>query len=351
MELLMAIYNYPLVAALVKAIAVIIPVVLGVAYLTLVERKVLGYMHVRLGPNRVGPYGLLQPFADLLKMLLKEFVIPSAANKKMFLVAPFIAITSAFAVWVVIPFGEGAFKEGSMLDSSVLYVLAIASLGVYASLIGGWASNSKFAIFGAIRSAAQVISYELAMGFALIAVIITAGSLNFTDIVLGQKGYGILSWYFIPLFPVMIVYYISSLAELNRAPFAVVEGESEIVAGFFTEYSSTGFVSFYLAEYTNMILASALITLLFFGGWLSPLSGFGLESVPVLGWLAHDGIIWMVLKIIFFLFSIIWVRATFPGYRYDQIMRLGWKFFIPITVIWLLVVVVMHQVNFGPWFS
>lgn len=351
MDLLLAIWNYPLVAAFVKAIAVIIPVVLGVAYTTLLERKVLGYMHIRLGPNRVGPYGILQPFADLLKMLFKEFVIPSMVNRKMFIIAPFISIITAFAVFVVIPFGEGAFREGSVMDSSVLFVLAIAALGGYASLIAGWASNSKFAIFGAIRSANQIISYELALGFALLTVIVAAGSMNFTEIVHAQKGYGFLTWYFIPLLPMAVIYYIASLAELGRAPFAVVEGEAEIVAGFHVEYSGTGFVSFYLAEYTNMILVSALNAILFFGGWLSPFSGLGLEQVPLLSVLAHDSILWMIFKIIFFLFTIIWVRATIPGYRYDQIMRLGWKIFIPFTMVWLLITVVMHQAGLPPWFS
>lgn len=346
----MSIIHYPLVWSLLKTLAIILPMVIAVAYLTLAERKILGYMHIRLGPNQVGPWGLLQPFADLIKMIFKEWVIPSAANKAMFIIAPFIAVTTSFAAWAVIPFGEGL--VGSAIDSSLLYILAMTSLGIYASLLGGWGSNSKFAIFGAVRSAAQVVSYELAMGFALITVVMIAGSLNLTDIVKAQSGgLGFINWYFIPLFPMAVIYFIAGLAELNRAPFAVVEGESEIIAGFFTEYSGTGFASFYLAEYANMILMSALISLLFFGGWLSPLSGIeSIENIPVLSLLAADGMIWMFLKMAFFLFSIIWVRATFPGYRYDQIMRLGWKFFIPIALIWIAVVLVMYGIGLKPWF-
>ncbi len=346
----MAIINYPLVWALIKTLAIFLPIVLSVAYLTFAERKVLGYMHIRLGPNRVGPKGLLQPFADLLKMLFKEWIIPSAANKAMFLIAPFIAVTTAFAVWAVIPFNEKWIS--SSMDSAILYILAMTSLGVYASLMAGWGSNSKFSMFGAIRSAAQVVSYELAIGFALITVVMMSGSLNFTEIVKGQSGdLGLVNWYFIPLLPMAVIYFIAGLAELNRAPFEVTEGESEIVAGYFTEYSGTGFVTFYLAEYTNMILMSALMSLLFFGGWLSPLSGVeAIQNIPVLSLLAADSTFWMILKMAFFLFAMIWVRATFPGYRYDQIMRLGWKFFIPIALVWIAVVLVMYGIGLKPWF-
>lgn len=350
MDIVMAIINYPLVWALIKTLAIFLPIVLSVAYLTFAERKVLGYMHIRLGPNRVGPKGLLQPFADLLKMLFKEWIIPSAANKAMFLIAPFIAVTTAFAVWAVIPFNEKWIS--SSMDSAILYILAMTSLGVYASLMAGWGSNSKFSMFGAIRSAAQVVSYELAIGFALITVVMMSGSLNFTEIVKGQSGeLGLVNWYFIPLLPMAVIYFIAGLAELNRAPFEVTEGESEIVAGYFTEYSGTGFVTFYLAEYTNMILMSALMSLLFFGGWLSPLSGIeAIQNIPVLSLLAADSTFWMILKMAFFLFAMIWVRATFPGYRYDQIMRLGWKFFIPIALVWIAVVLVMYGIGLKPWF-
>ncbi len=354
MELIKSIIYYPLVWSLIKAIAVIIPVVLGVAYLTLAERKILGYMHVRLGPNRVGPFAILQPFADLLKMLFKEWIIPSAGNKILFIMAPFITVLAAFSVWAVVPFSDTLIA--SNLDSGVMFILAMASIGMYAALIGGWASNSKFATFGAIRSAAQVISYELAMGFALLTVIMAAGTLKLTGIVQGQESQvGFLGWYFIPLLPVVVVYFISALAELGRAPFAVVEGESEIVAGFFTEYSGTGFVTFYLAEYTNMVLVAALSSLLFFGGWLSPFSGFEIfqadGALSWLGFLAVDHTLWLIAKMVFFLFTIIWIRATFPQYRYDQIMRLGWKYFIPISIAWVLVVIALGYFQVGPWFS
>ena len=350
MDIVMAIIHYPLVWALLKTLVIFLPIVLSVAYLTFAERKVLGYMHIRLGPNRVGPKGLLQPFADLLKMLFKEWIIPSAANKAMFIIAPFVAVTTAFAVWAVIPFQDGWIS--SSMDSGILYILAMTSLGVYSSLIGGWGSNSKFAIFGAIRSAAQVVSYELAIGFALITVVMISGSLNLSEIVKGQSGeLGFINWYFIPLLPMAVIYFIAGLAELNRAPFEVTEGESEIVAGYFTEYSGTGFVTFYLAEYTNMILMSALMSLLFFGGWLSPLSGVeAVANIPVVSFLATDSLFWMILKMAFFLFAMIWVRATFPGYRYDQIMRLGWKFFIPIALVWIAVVLVMYGIGLKPWF-
>lgn len=350
MDTVMAIIHYPLVWALLKTLVIFLPIVLSVAYLTFVERKVLGYMHIRLGPNRVGPKGLLQPFADLLKMLFKEFIIPSAANKTMFLIAPFIAVTTAFGVWAVIPFNDG--WVSSSMDSAILYILAMTSLGVYASLMAGWSSNSKFAIFGAIRSAAQVVSYELALGFALITVVMMSGSLNFSVIVDKQAGsLGLINWYFIPLLPMAVIYFIAGLAELNRAPFEVTEGESEIVAGYFTEYSGTGFVTFYLAEYTNMILVSALMSLLFFGGWHAPLSGVeAVQNIPVLSLLATDSFFWMIIKMAFFLFAMIWVRATFPGYRYDQIMRLGWKFFIPIALLWIAVVLVMYGIGLKPWF-
>ena len=317
---------------LLKIMAVVVPLMLGVAYLTYAERKIIGWMQVRIGPNRVGPLGLLQPIADGLKLLMKEIIIPSGANKGLFILGPILAIAPALAAWAVIPFTDTLVLAN--INAGLLYVMAITSMGVYGVIIAGWASNSKYAFLGAMRSAAQIVSYEIAMGFALVGVLMAAQSLNLIDIVQGQSG-GIQQWYIWPLFPLFLVYLISGVAETNRAPFDVAEGESEIVAGFHVEYSGMAFAVFFLAEYANMILIAALTTLMFLGGWLSPVS-----FLP-------DGIIWWLIKTGFVLFLFLWFRATFPRYRYDQIMRLGWKVFIPITIVWIVVVGAMMQTPYG----
>lgn len=316
---------------LLKIVLIVAPLMLCVAYLTYFERKVLGWMHVRMGPNRVGPWGLLQPMADGLKLLFKEVISPTAADKKLFFVGPVMAIAPSLALWAVIPFADGWVLAN--VDAGVLYLLAVGSVGVYGIIIAGWASNSKYAFLGAMRSSAQMISYEVAMGLALISVLMVSSSLNLSDIIHGQgKGYfaslgiGFLSWNWLPLLPVFGVYLISGVAELNRAPFDVVEGESEIVAGHMVEYSGMAFALFFLAEYANMILVAAMVAVFFLGGWLSPV-GF----LP-------DGFFWLALKITAVLFFFLWIRATFPRYRYDQIMRLGWKVFVPLTLVWILVV-------------
>jgi NADH-quinone oxidoreductase subunit H len=329
--------------ALGQILAVTIVVILCVAYLTLAERKVIGYMQVRLGPNRVGPKGLLQPFADVLKLLIKEVVIPARSNRFLFVVAPLLALTPAFAAWAVISLWPGfAIAD---VDAGVLYVLALAGFGAYGIILAGWAANSKYAFLGAMRSAAQIVAYEIAMGFALVGVVMASGTLNIGKIVEGQSG-GPLSWYWLWLFPLFVVYFISGVAETNRAPFDVAEGESEIVAGFHVEYSGIAFALFFLTEYANMILVSTLTATFFFGGWLSPFEGY-----PVVGgtFLAAPGLHWLVLKIAFFLFCFLWFRATFPRYRYDQIMRLGWKVFIPVTLVWLCVESAMWIYKIGPW--
>jgi NADH-quinone oxidoreductase subunit H len=329
--------------ALGQILAVTIVVILCVAYLTLAERKVIGYMQVRLGPNRVGPKGLLQPFADVLKLLIKEVVIPAKSNRFLFVVAPLLALTPAFAAWAVISLWPGfAIAD---VDAGVLYVLALAGFGAYGIILAGWAANSKYAFLGAMRSAAQIVAYEIAMGFALVGVVMASGTLNIGKIVAGQSG-GPLSWYWLWLFPLFVVYFISGVAETNRAPFDVAEGESEIVAGFHVEYSGIAFALFFLTEYANMILVSTLTATFFFGGWLSPFEGY-----PLVGgtFLAAPGLHWLVLKIAFFLFCFLWFRATFPRYRYDQIMRLGWKVFIPVTLVWLCVESAMWIYKIGPW--
>ena len=316
---------------LVKIIAIVGPLMIAVAYLTYAERKVIGYMQVRIGPNRVGFWGLLQPVADGLKLLFKEIIIPTASNKGLFLLGPVLTIAPAFAAWAVIPF------DGTMvlanIDAGLLYVLAMTSIAVYGVIIAGWASNSKYAFLGSLRSAAQIVSYEIAMGFSLVGVLMCANSLNLGNIVLGQEG-GFWHWYFIPLFPLFIVYFISAVAETNRAPFDVAEGESEIVAGFHVEYSGMAFAVFFLAEYANIWLVCTLAALMFMGGWLSPL--------PFL----PDSILWLFAKMAFLVFFFLWFRATFPRYRYDQIMRLGWKVFIPITIVWIVFVGAMMQTKF-----
>jgi NADH-quinone oxidoreductase subunit H len=316
---------WPAVWTLMKIVAIVVPLLLAVAYLTLAERKVIGYMQVRIGPNRVGPLGLLQPFADGFKLLTKEVIIPSGANKFLFVFAPVMAIMPALAAWAVIPFGPELVLAD--IDAGLLYILAITSMGVYGVIIAGWASNSKYAFLGSLRSAAQIVAYEIARGFALVTVLMMAGSLNLSRIIEAQaSGWGFLSWNFIPLFPMFLVYLIAGVAETNRSPFDVAEGESEIVAGFHVEYSGMAFAVFFLAEYANMILVSALCSVMFLGGWLSP--------VPFL----PDGFPWLAAKVSCVLFLFLWFRATFPRYRYDQIMRLGWKVFIPITLVWLVLI-------------
>ncbi len=323
-----------------KIVAIVVPLMLTVAYYTLAERKVIGYMQVRIGPNRVGPRGLLQPIADAVKLMFKEIILPANANRFLFIGAPLLSIAPALAAWAVIPFNETWVLAD--VDASLLYILALTSFGVYGVIIAGWASNSKYALLGAMRSAAQMVAYEIAMGFALVGVLIAGGSLNLGDIVQAQSG-SVLHWFWLPLFPLLMVYLISGVAETNRAPFDVAEGESEIVAGFHVEYSGMTFAVFFLAEYANMILISALTAVLFFGGWLSPFQG-----VPLLG---EPSLFWFLLKTAFFMFCFLWFRATFPRYRYDQIMRLGWKVFIPITIVWLLVVALAVVVELPWWFD
>ncbi|HIH2763350.1 MAG TPA: NADH-quinone oxidoreductase subunit NuoH [Candidatus Azoamicus sp.] len=317
---------------LIKIIVILVPLMLGVAYLTFIERKVIAYMHDRIGPNRVGPYGLLQPIADAIKLLLKELIIPTKANKYLYIMAPVLAIGPSLTAWAVIPFNEN-FSIAN-LDVGLLFLLAMTSLSVYGIIIAGWATNSKYALLGSLRSAAQTISYEIAMGFCFVGVLMLSKSMNLKEIVLAQYG-GIFSWYWLPLFPLFVIYWISAVAETNRAPFDVAEGESEIVAGFHVEYSGIRFALFFLAEYANMILVSFLCVIMFFGGWLSPISpnnfiGSYLSIIP--------GTIWLIFKSSIFIFSFLWFRATFPRYRYDQIMRLGWKIFIPITLVWIIIV-------------
>ncbi|HIF47476.1 NADH-quinone oxidoreductase subunit NuoH [Candidatus Thioglobus sp.] len=334
-----------IVIILIKAMALIMPLLLTVAYFTYIERKVIGYMQLRIGPNRVGPKGWLQPIADALKLMTKEIIFPSKANIYLFLLAPILAIAPAIAVWAVIPFDEGIYITN--LDVSLLYVLAIGSIGVYGIILAGWASNSKYPLLGALRSASLLVSYEIVIGFALVTVVMIAGSVNLNTIVAGQQG-GVINWYFIPLFPMMIIFFISALVETNRAPFDVVEGESEIVGGTHVEYSGMTFAVFFLAEYANMILMAVLAVILFFGGWHSPFEGLGMLEAAF-AWV--PGIIWVLAKSTFFMFLYLWVRATFPRFRYDQIMRLSWKVFLPITIVWIFVVALMTQLQIGPWFS
>jgi len=322
---------WPAVWTLVKIIVIIAPLMLCVAYLTLAERKVIGAMQVRIGPNRVGPGGFLQPIADGLKLFFKEVIVPSQANKVLYIVAPILALAPALAAWAVVPFSDSLILAD--IDAGLLYIMAITSMGVYGVIIAGWATNSKYAFLGSMRSAAQIVAYEIAMGFALVTVLMVSGSLNLREIVMQQgsghfaeMGLSIFSWNWIPLFPMFLVYLISGIAETNRAPFDVVEGESEIVAGHMIEYSGMAFALFFLAEYANMILVSTLVAVMFLGGWLSPVS-----FLP-------DGLPWLVGKVCFVLFLFLWFRATFPRYRYDQIMRLGWKVFIPLTIVWLVVI-------------
>lgn len=317
---------------LLKIVSIVLPLLGCVAYLTLAERKVIGYMQIRIGPNRVGPKGLLQPIADALKLLTKEIILPTKSSKFLFILAPVLSILPALAAWAVMPFTPNLVLAN--IDASLLYIMAITSMGVYGVIVAGWAANSKYSFLGAMRSAAQIVSYEIAMGFALVGVLMVSGSLNLVEIVNqqagGLAGGSILSWNWLPLFPMFVVYLISGVAETNRAPFDVAEGESEIVAGFHVEYSGMAFAIFFLAEYANMILIAALTALMFLGGWLSPFPA----SIPVLG---AAGIHWLLLKAALVLFCFLWFRATFPRYRYDQIMRLGWKVFIPVTLVWVVV--------------
>ncbi len=329
--------------SLVQILAITIVLILCVAYLTLAERKVIGYMQARIGPNRVGPKGLLQPFADVIKLLIKEIVVPAKSNRFLFVVAPLLALVPAFSAWAVMSLWPG-FSIADV-DAGVLYILALAGFGAYGIILAGWATNSKYAFLGAMRSAAQIVAYEIAMGFALVGVVMASGSLNLGKIVQGQAG-GIFDWYWFWLLPLFVVYFISGVAETNRAPFDVAEGESEIVAGFHVEYSGIGFALFFLSEYANMILVAALTATFFFGGWLSPFEGVPVLGGTVLGW---PGLHWLALKIAFFLFCFLWFRATFPRYRYDQIMRLGWKVFIPVTLVWLCVESAMWYWKIGPW--
>ncbi len=338
---------WPAVWTLAGIVAIVAPLLLSVAYLTLWERKVIGWMQVRIGPNRVGPLGLLQPIADGLKLLFKEIIVPAGANKFLFVVAPIMAIMPALAAWAAVPFSPELVLAD--IDAGLLYIMAIASMGVYGIIIAGWASNSKYAFLGSLRSAAQMVSYEIAMGFALVGVLMAAQSLNLVEIVNGQRGgYGVLNWFFIPLFPFFLIYLIAGVAETNRAPFDVAEGESEIVAGFHVEYSGMTFAVFFLAEYANMILVSTLCSIMFLGGWLSPVPAVLADAIGM-PWLAAGNFGWLFLKFFLVVTSFLWFRATFPRYRYDQIMRLGWKVFIPITILWVVVVGAWMQTPLWVW--
>jgi NADH-quinone oxidoreductase subunit H len=334
-----------LLITILKILMLLLPLMLAVAYFTLAERRIIGFIQNRIGPNRVGPFGLLQPIADAIKLLFKEIIIPRRSNRYLFIVAPMITLGPALAAWAVIPFDKGWVIAD--INVGILYLFAMTSASVYGIIIAGWSSNSRYAFLGALRSAAQIVSYEIPMGFALVGVLMAAGSMNLSEIVLAQQG-GFWHWYWIPLLPLFIVYWISAMAETNRSPFDVAEGESEIVAGFHVEYAGITFAIFFLAEYANMILVSALASILFMGGWLSPFQGIPfLESL--FAWV--PGIIWFLLKASFFSFLFLWSRATFPRLRYDQIMRLGWKIFIPITIIWIVVLGMAIHAHIPPWFN
>jgi NADH-quinone oxidoreductase subunit H len=337
---------YETVTNVVFIVVIVGVLMLAVAYLTLWERKLIGWIQIRIGPNRVGPLGLLQPFADVLKLLFKEIILPSNANKGLFLLAPIIMIMPAVAAWAVIPFAPEVVL--SDINAGLLYIMALSSLGVYGVIVAGWASNSKYAFLGAMRSAAQMVSYELAMGFALVVVLMVSGSLNLSDIVNAQArgtfasmGLNFLSWNWLPLAPMLVVYFVSGVAETNRAPFDVVEGESEIVAGHMIEYSGMSFAMFFLAEYMNMMLISALTAVMFFGGWQAPIDSALTNWIPPFAW--------FLLKLFLIVSMFLWFRATFPRYRYDQIMRLGWKIFIPLTLVWIAVVGVWMQTPWSIW--
>ena len=335
---------WPVVWNLIKIIVVVLPLMGAVAYLTLWERKLIGWIQIRIGPNRVGPFGLFQPIADALKLLLKEIIVPFQSNKRLFILGPVMTIMPALAAWVVIPFGPDVALAN--INAGLLLLLAITSMEVYGVIIAGWASNSKYAFLGAMRASAQMVSYEIAMGFSMVVVLMVSGSLNMTEIVLGQTrgtfasmGLNFLSWNWLPLLPILVVYIISGIAETNRHPFDVVEGESEIVAGHMVEYSGMSFAMFFLAEYANMILVSIIATIMFLGGWDAPVAF--LAFIP--GW------IWLGIKTFVVVSLFLWVRATFPRYRYDQIMRLGWKIFIPVTLVWLVLVAAWMQTPWSIW--
>jgi len=327
-----------------KCIMIVLPLLLSVAYLTYAERKVIGFMQIRIGPNRVGPLGLLQPIADVVKLIFKEIILPIKSNKILYLIAPILTLGPALVAWAVIPFSDVLVLAD--INAGLLFLLAMTSLGVYGVIIAGWASNSKYAFLGALRSAAQIVSYEIAMGFCLVGVLMASGSLNLGKIVMAQQG-GISHWYFIPLLPLFVVYWISAVAETNRAPFDVAEGESEIVAGFHVEYAGITFALFFLAEYANMILLAFVAAIMFMGGWLSPFEGQAWAQ-QWLFWVPP--IAWLFAKVALFLFLYLWFRATFPRFRYDQIMRLGWKIFIPVTFFWIVVETLMIKFHIGPWF-
>ncbi len=332
-----------LVWIIVKILVIVLPLFAAVAYLTLAERKVIGYIQNRIGPNRVGIMGIGQPIADAIKLLFKEIIIPAQSNRYLFIIAPILTIASSLCAWAVIPFSQGMMLAN--VNAGVLFLFSMTSLGVYGVLISGWSSNSKYAFFGALRASAQTISYEIAMGFVLAGVLMAAGTMNLEQIVLHQSG-GIWHWYWLPLLPLFLVYWICALAETNRSPFDIAEGESEIVAGFHVEYSGMGFAIFFLAEYANMILVSFIVSLLFLGGWLSPFEGTPFQHL--LAWI--PGIVWLFLKSAIFLYLYLWIRATFPRYRYDQIMYLGWKVLIPVTLVWIVVIGLAVQFKVAPWF-
>jgi NADH-quinone oxidoreductase subunit H len=335
--------------ALASIVVVLVPLLLTVLYYQLVERWVIGWIQVRRGPNRVGWKGVLQPIADAIKLLMKEQMIPSGASKALFLLAPIVSVAPALAAWSIVPFAPGWVISNA--DAAILLMLAMTSMGIYGVIIAGWASNSKYAFIGAMRAAAQMVSYEIAMGFAIVGALMAGQSMNLTEIVARQdNGWGVLGWFWLPLLPLFFVHYIAGLAETNRAPFDVAEGESEIVAGFHVEYSGMMFAVFFLAEYANMILVSTISALLFWGGWLSPFAFPAIRDAgPSISWIGEPSILWLLAKIAFFMFAFLWVRATFPRYRYDQIMRLGWKVFIPVTLVWIVVVGVLMMDPIRSW--
>ena len=330
-----------------KYVLVIGPLLVVVAWFTYAERKIIGYIQVRMGPNRVGPLGLLQPIADAVKLAFKEIIVPSGASKVLFVMAPILSMGAAIAAWAVVPFNDGWVLAD--VNAGLLYILAMTSLGVYGVIIAGWASNSKYALLGALRSAAQIVAYEIAMGFALVVVLMAASSLNLTEIVRAQEG-NVFTWFWLPLFPMFVVYVIAGVAETNRAPFDVAEGESEIVAGFHVDYSGMPFSVFFIAEYANIVLICVLSTVMFLGGWLSPIPELA-EVAWAGGAFWASGFHWFVFKVAWFMFVFLWLRATFPRYRYDQIMRLGWKVFIPLTIVWIVVVGGAIMAEIPPWFD